>query len=177
MFQCFIFPLPPTLPLCPHQTILRFCPLTAAAVHLVARFSPCDSQDYCFHNGMHFLTSHASFNLWLERNLQRIDPKVSLAQWDFMLDAARLGTAWGSSEIFGPDMFGSASGSPEKNYQISDGWFADITSVYDPNSELLSGSESIISTNHNPYGFVDASFNYQVRSGVSVVHRSQLPRR
>ncbi|CAN0421351.1 unnamed protein product [Hapterophycus canaliculatus] len=41
---------------------------------------------------MHFLNAHASFDLWVEQNLQKIDPKVSLAQWDFMLDAANLGT-------------------------------------------------------------------------------------
>jgi len=124
-------------------------------------------QDYCFHNGMHFLNAHAAFNLWVERNLQRIDPKVALAQWDFMLDAAHLGTSWPSSTVFGPDMFGSALGSPEKHFQISDGWFANITSAYDPESLLLRDWESI-STNHNAYGLIDAAFNYQVRGGFPV---------
>lgn len=49
-------------------------------------------QNYCYHNGMHFLNAHASFNLWVERCLQMIDPSVSMASWDFMLDAARYGT-------------------------------------------------------------------------------------
>ncbi|CAM9966345.1 unnamed protein product [Scytosiphon promiscuus] len=123
--------------------------------------------DYCFHRGMHFLNAHASFDLWVEQNLQKIDPRVSLAQWDFMLDAAHLGTRWTSSEIFGPEMFGSALGSPENGYQISDGWFANITSVYDPGGDLLSAdSDGAVTTNHNPYGFVDSSFNYQALPGV-----------
>lgn len=111
---------------------------------------------------MHFLNAHASFDLWVENNLQKIDPKVSLARWDFMLDAAQLGTDWGSSEIFGPNMFGSASGSLETQHQISDGWFAGIQSIYDKDEELLS-EDVFISTNHNPYGLVDSSANYQVR--------------
>lgn len=135
----------------------------------------CDSQDYCYHNGMHFLNAHASFNLWVERNLQRIDPKVALAQWDFMLDAAHFGTSWMSSEIFGPDMFGSALGSPEKHYQISDGWFANITSAYDPKS-ILQGDSEVISTNHNAYGLVDATFNYQVRIGSGPARHGSQPK-
>lgn len=51
-------------------------------------------QEYCYHNGMHFLNAHAAFGLWVEQSLQMIDPKVSLAQWDYMLDAATLGTKW-----------------------------------------------------------------------------------
>lgn len=120
------------------------------------------SQDYCYHNGMHFLNAHASFDLWVERNLQKIDPRVSLALWDFMLDSADLGTDWGSSEIFGPDMFGSALGSPETQFQISDGWFAGVASAYDKDADLLS-EDSFITTNHNAFGLVDGTYNYQVR--------------
>lgn len=68
---------------------------------------------------------------------------------------------WGDSEIFGSDMFGSALGSPENQFQISDGWFSKITSVYDPAGDLLS-ADADISTNHNPYGFVGSTYNYQV---------------
>ncbi|CAM9366596.1 unnamed protein product, partial [Hapterophycus canaliculatus] len=128
-----------------------------------------NTRDYCFHNGMHFLNAHASFDLWVERNLQKIDPKVSLAQWDFMLDAAHLGSEWTSSEIFGPDMFGSAMGYPENDFQISDGWFADITSAYDPDGDLLI-PEGSINTIRNPYGLVDGAFNYQALPGVIRTH-------
>ncbi|CAB1114279.1 TYR [Ectocarpus sp. CCAP 1310/34] len=125
-----------------------------------------NTRDYCFHNGMHFLNAHAAFDLWVESNLQKIDPKVSLPQWDYMLEAAHLGTEWGDSEIFGPDMFGSALGSPDNQFQISDGWFSNISSVYDPAGDLLS-AEADISTNHNPYGFVGSTYNYQSIPGVS----------
>lgn len=47
--------------------------------------------DYCYHDGLQFLTSHAAFNLMMERYLQMIDPKVSLPLWDFMIEAASMG--------------------------------------------------------------------------------------
>ena len=56
-------------------------------------------------------------------------------------------------------MFGSALGSAESDFQIVDGWFANITSAYDPEHTLV-GQE--VNTNHNPYGLVDASCNFQV---------------
>lgn len=49
-------------------------------------------QAFCYHNGMQFLTAHTAFNLAVERSLQMINPKVSLASWDFMIDASKLGT-------------------------------------------------------------------------------------
>ncbi|CAB1114283.1 unnamed protein product [Ectocarpus sp. CCAP 1310/34] len=125
-----------------------------------------NSPDYCFHNGMHFLNAHAAFDLWVESNLQKIDPKVSLPQWDYMLEAAHLGTEWPSSEIFSPDMFGSALGSPVNQFQISDGWFSNITSLYDPRGDILTPAESFITTSHNSYGFVDGVYNFQALPGV-----------
>ena len=49
-------------------------------------------QEYCFHNGIHFLNAHAAFDLWMERMLQMINPAVSLAFWDFMVEASTYGT-------------------------------------------------------------------------------------
>lgn len=59
-------------------------------------------------------------------------------------------------------MFGSALGSPENQFQISDGWFSNITSLYDPRSDILTPAESFLTTSHNPYGFVDGIYNFQV---------------
>lgn len=67
--------------------------------------------------------------------------------------------SWPESEIFGPDMFGSARGSPDTHFQIVDGQFANITSAWDPDHTLVGEG---LATNHNPYGLVDASFNFQV---------------
>ena len=67
--------------------------------------------------------------------------------------------SWPSSPIFGPDMFGSALGSAEDQFQISDGWFAGITSAYDPDDVL---ADEDISPAHSPYGYVGAPYNYQV---------------
>lgn len=48
-------------------------------------------QEFCFHNGMQFLLAHTAFNAVLEQSLQAVNPRVSLASWDFMIDAAELG--------------------------------------------------------------------------------------
>lgn len=48
--------------------------------------------DYCYHDGMQFLTAHATFNLMMDRYLQMINPKVALPIWDFMIEAATMGT-------------------------------------------------------------------------------------
>lgn len=47
--------------------------------------------DYCYHDGMQFLTSHAAFDLVMERYLQMINPKVTLPIWDFMIESATMG--------------------------------------------------------------------------------------
>ena len=47
--------------------------------------------DFCYHDGLQFLTSHAAFNLLVERYLQMIDRRVSLPLWDFMIEAATMG--------------------------------------------------------------------------------------
>lgn len=68
--------------------------------------------------------------------------------------------SWPLSSVFGPDMFGSAFGREENGYQITDGWFANISTIYDPDRDLF---QSWIDTNRNPYGFVTAAYNFQVR--------------
>lgn len=40
---------------------------------------------------MHFLTAHAAFNIVVERSLQMINPRVSMASWDFMIEAEQMG--------------------------------------------------------------------------------------
>lgn len=60
---------------------------------LLLIFTPRGGQivDFCYHDGLQFLTSHAAFNLLTERYLQMINPKVSLPVWDFMIEAATMG--------------------------------------------------------------------------------------
>ena len=50
-------------------------------------------------------------------------------------------------------MFGSAVGSPENDYEINEGWFTDVTSLYDPDNTFISGSPNL-QPGHNPYGFI-----------------------
>eukprot|EP00752_Nemacystus_decipiens_P002672 g2500.t1 len=117
-----------------------------------------NSRNFCFHSGMHFLNAHASFDLWAERSLQMIDPTVALHYWDFTIDAATLGPNWGDSEIFSVNMFGSATGSPLNGYQLSEGWFADAKTIYDPDETFLA---DVIEPGHSIYGFIDATYNFQ----------------
>eukprot|EP00752_Nemacystus_decipiens_P002661 g2489.t1 len=123
-----------------------------------------NSRNYCFHSGMHFLNAHASFNLWAERSLQMIDPTVALHYWDFTIDAATLGPNWGDSEIFSVNMFGSATGSPLNGYQLSEGWFADARTIYDPEGTML---PELIEPGHSIYGYIDAHYNFQCVDGVT----------
>ncbi|CAB1103907.1 TYR [Ectocarpus sp. CCAP 1310/34] len=123
-----------------------------------------NSRNYCFHSGMHFLNAHASFDLWAERSLQMIDPTVAMHYWDFTIDAATLGPDWADSVIFSNDMYGSALGSPDNGYQISEGWFADVKSIYDPDETFL---QEQINPGHSVYGYIDARYNIQAVDGVA----------
>ncbi len=53
-------------------------------------FDP-QAENFCYHQGMQFLTSHVSFMFVVERYLQMIDPRVSLPIWDYMIEALTLG--------------------------------------------------------------------------------------
>lgn len=65
------------------------------------------------------------------------------------------------SEVFGPSMFGSAFGTAENSYQISDGCFANISSIYDPNQDFI---PLALETTHNAYGYITSRYNYQVHA-------------
>ncbi|CAM9521680.1 unnamed protein product [Ascophyllum nodosum] len=111
-----------------------------------------------YHAGLQFLTSHAAFGLTMERSLQAVNPRVSLPFWDYMIDATELGVEWHKSAVFDVDMFGPAMGSPDNNYQLTEGRFGTISSIYDPDDAL---ADSRIGTNHNAYGYVSPTYNYQ----------------
>lgn len=59
---------------------------------LVALYSIAVGQisDFCYHEGIQFLTAHAAFDLVTERYLQMINPRVALPLWDFMIEAATM---------------------------------------------------------------------------------------
>lgn len=48
-------------------------------------------QNFCYHNGMMFLTAHLAFDWTMERALQKINPAVSLAFWDYTIESGTLG--------------------------------------------------------------------------------------
>eukprot|EP00903_Cladosiphon_okamuranus_P009855 g9365.t1 len=114
--------------------------------------------DYCYHDGLQFLTSHAAFNLLTERYLQMINPKVSLPLWDFMIEAATMEDKWYNSIIFDKDWFGDAIGDPENDFMVSEGRFGNISTIYDPEKNIAKGG---VKSNHNAYGYVTSTKNYQ----------------
>lgn len=61
-------------------------------------------------------------------------------------------------------MYGSALGSPDNGYQISEGWFAGVKSIYDPDETFV---DDLISPGHSIYGYIDAKFNIQVRCSLT----------
>eukprot|EP00903_Cladosiphon_okamuranus_P013048 g12172.t1 len=114
--------------------------------------------DYCYHEGIQFLTAHAAFDHLTERYLQMINPKVALPLWDFMIEAATMGDKWYNSIIFSEDWFGSAIGSPENSFMVSDGRFSNISTIYDPEKTIVRGG---VRPNHNAYGYVTSTHNFQ----------------
>lgn len=62
------------------------CPAVVASLDHTQR------DQFCYHAGTQFLTAHSSFNLIMERSLQAVNPRVSLAFWDYMIEADTLGT-------------------------------------------------------------------------------------
>ncbi|CAM9782570.1 unnamed protein product [Ectocarpus sp. 12 AP-2014] len=127
---------------------------------LLASYHSADLKSFCYHAGVQFLTAHAAFGLMLERSLQKINPRVSLPFWDYMIEAETLGPDWQGSPIFDDDMFGRAMGSADNGYQISDGRFGKISAIYDPHHDLP-GNGLDIGPHHNAYGYLSATYNYQ----------------
>lgn len=124
----------------------------------VTAYHNSNKEQFCYHAGVQFLSAHTAFGCMVERSLQMINPKLSLASWDFMIDAEKFGQDWHNSPIFGDDMFGSAINSAKDNFQISSGRFRNISTIYDPDHNLI---DSRIDANHNPYGYIDSTHNYQ----------------
>lgn len=73
------------------------------------------------HMGPAFLTFHRALMLSAENSLRVIDPQISgLPYWDYNVDW-RAGNPR-SSKVWSADYFGEASGDPENNYMIRDGF-------------------------------------------------------
>lgn len=65
--------------------------------------------------------------------------------------------SWADSAIFNADMFGRAMGSAENSYQVTEGRFGNISSIFDADHTLVD-----MDSHHNAYGYLSPSFNYQV---------------
>jgi hypothetical protein len=53
------------------------------------------TQNFCYHWGDMFITSHPAFQLWFEQSIRAIDSNISTSfYWDFMLDDALYEDTW-----------------------------------------------------------------------------------
>lgn len=68
---------------------------------------------------------------------------------------------WLESSIFDADMFGRAMGSPDNDYQVTEGRFGGIRTIYDPEYTLLDNGIDI-GYHYNAYGYLSPTYNYQV---------------
>lgn len=106
-----------------------------------------------WHDGAGIMTHHIGFTLEFERNLQLVDPVVSIPYWEYTKDdtdycvQSGSNTCWENSisqqsPIFDPEWFGAANPSPSGDHSIQMGrWsklsvlqaarnFSDITNSY-----------------------------------------------
>lgn len=110
-----------------------------------------------FHDGDSFYTAHAAFSYEFEKSLQTIDPSLSVAYWDYFMDAELYGTDWlEKSPIFSEEMF--SHGNPDNNYIVDTGPLANLLVPLDKDI-WMSNSYGYITTNfnNNPYGYVQRS--------------------
>lgn len=67
---------------------------------------------------------------------------------------------------------GSALGDPENDYQITDGWFANITSILDVDGNLV---DPRVDPGHNMYNYIAAEYDYTVSAFVLMVVHEAAP--
>lgn len=63
--------------------------------------------------------------------------------------------------MFSSELFGSAYGTPENSYQIVDGRFPNVSSIYDPHGDLI---DKWVTPSHNAYGYIGPTCDWTVRA-------------
>ena len=118
------------------------------------------------HDGMGFLTQHASVTDEFERALQAIDPSLSVPYWDYTQDAAMVRAAHGAAadasslwelDVWGDEWFGSAGGAA---HTVEAGRFAFQTVTRDANATV-----------RNPYGYLRSPWNVNKSPYLTRVHK------
>ena len=102
-----------------------------------------------WHDGAGIMTHHVAFTWEYERNLQLINPSVTVPYWDYTYDALKLKGNWEDSIIFDDDWFGKASPT-NKQHIITSGRFA-----YTPVMEDAGDYSNVT----NSYGLLRSPWN------------------
>ena len=112
-----------------------------------------NSNTYCYHDGLQFLTSHPMFSLMVEKTMQNINPKLTLPYWDFLVEGKEYGADFYKSFVYGNDYFGSVDNGAADSYTMRSGsYFTGIPHAWDADGDI-SG------TNHNAHGGVFDGYN------------------
>ena len=112
-----------------------------------------NSNTYCYHDGLQFLTSHPMFSLMVEKTMQNINPKLTLPYWDFLVEGKEYGADFYKSFVYGNDYFGSVDNGAADSYTMRSGsYFTGIPHAWDSDGDI-SG------TNHNAHGGVFDGYN------------------
>jgi len=110
------------------------------------------------HDGLGFMTQHASLTYAFEKSLQSIDPGVTVPYWDWTIDVARnaaenlTNSAIWDWDVWKAEYFGSAN----SDNTVGSGRWAYIEIVSDNWNET-----------HNPYGYMRAPWNMNSQKWVT----------
>jgi hypothetical protein len=108
-----------------------------AAVH--------NTDEFCFHGGDMFVTTHAAFQLWAEQSLRSIDETLpSMPYWDFMIDGEKYGEDWTrESPIYQDDWWGKVDQKNDTDWQVTEGrWAFTRMSTHGPTEPFLLGQQN-----------------------------------
>ena len=110
-----------------------------------------NTDEFCYHGGDMFVTTHGAFQLWLERSLRTIDPTLpSSPYWDFTIDTALFGGNWSrESPIYQHDWWGKTSLGPGDDWRVTEGrWAYTRMPTHGETSPFLIGQENSYGLQH-----------------------------
>ena len=127
---------------------------TAPTARLRLRVLPyLQPEDYCYHFGSQFWTTHPAFQLALEQSVRALDPSFSSPYWDFMLDSKMYGADWWQAEAFSDSWFGPVATSADEDYVLTSGPFAYTKAAWDHGGSYVGRSYE------NVFGVLTSDFD------------------
>ena len=109
-----------------------------------------NTDEFCYHGGDMFVTTHGAFQLWLERSLRTIDPTLpSSPYWDFTIDTELFGGNWSREAPSTSTTGGKTSLGPGDDWRVSEGrWGYTRMPTHGETSPFLIGQENSYGLQH-----------------------------